>query len=190
MEERKQDTLLKKEFMIKVIYNRLSMKYRINDVYIDEIAKMIPEFEQMIEEIGATYDVMNFEPLTKAQFSNIVKQFTIRLQRNTKLIPAEATFDQINEEYMTNVTESILWGYKMYIYCSHFAHDKCIMTVPSLRSIRGPFYTLGYTTLLDLALVFANTNDSSNLKGIGPDKYIKFKKFFAMDCTEFSVVEG
>ena len=179
--------LLKGEFMSKVIYNRLLMYRNITDVSLEEIQQLMTEFENMVKEGNYSYDTMKCQPLTENQFKNIREQFTVRLQRNTHLIPIEATPDQIDEAYMHDIVDALLWATKMYVYCSHYAHDKSIMAIPSLKSIRGPFYNLGYTTLHDLALIFANTNNPDQLKGIGPDKYKKFKKFFAYSCNEFEV---
>ena len=166
MEERRADQLLRKNFMSKVL---------------------IDEFDKLLDENDFKFNAIDYKPISYESFEGLSRQFTVKLQRNTKLIPIEAKPDQIDEDYVKGIVDSLLWATKMYVYCTHFAHDKSIMSIPSLKGIKGPFYNAGYTTLLDLALIYANTNNPDNLKGIGEDKYKKFRKFFSTDCKEFEI---
>lgn len=184
----KNKVLIRKHFMGKVIYNRLIEEFGIENLNSLDITRLIREFDIMIDVNGYRQDVDMIEPISYNAYINLGKKF-ITSMKTLRLVPLDADDDEIDMEYINAIIDCLLWANKLYLYCSYYAHDKSIMTIKDLKSIRGPFYDDGYTTLLDLALIYANTNEPKYIDGVGPQKYSKFKKFFTTECTEFKIYE-
>ena len=142
----------------------------------------------MIDVNGYRQDIMMLEPISYNAYINLGKKF-ITSMKTLRLIPIDVDDKDIDMEYINSIIDCLLWSYKLYLYCTYYAKDKSIMAVDSLKSIRGPFYDDGYTTLLDMALIYANTNEPRYINGVGPKRYSKFKEFFITNCAEFKIYE-
>lgn len=176
------DILNKRHFIIKVIYNRLNDKFGIDELTTTTIGILVREFDRIIKENGYSIDIDSENPISYKAYINI----------SNKCIPIIKSLrvtDEVDIKYAKSIVDCLLWANKLYLYCTYYERDKSIMAIESLREVRGPFYDDGYTTLLDLALIYDNTNDYKYISGVGPKKYSKFKRFFTTDCTEFKIYE-
>lgn len=183
------DTLLKSNFINKIVYQRLQWKHRIDDCTVEEIYKLMKGFFKMIAEHDFEKEFFKYEPISLLSFKNMAKTLIVYMI-DEGLIEKDTPPEDIDMNYIEALTESLIYGERMYICCTYFEHDKSIMTVKDMpRVLRHAFYNIGYTTMLDLALIYCNTTNPKNLPGIGPEKYRKFQEYMALDCNEFEVYE-
>lgn len=184
------EMLIKKEFMCKIVYQRLNWKHDITDCSLEDINKLINSFSRMIKERGIEAAFISNAPLSYEGFKNISKEYVNYLKYDKVIDDYDE--DDIDIDYIQSLVESLIYAEKMFLYCAIFAGDRSIYDVSNIpKSVKNAFTTVDapYGSLLNLALVYANTNDSKNLIGIGPAKYKAMQKWMALDCKEFSIYE-
>ena len=165
----------------KVVFQRMSWKYNMVKIDIFTLKQLVKEFKRIVDENGYS-SVNELEGISKSAFDSI----------NSKLKSecSDKLENLINDdEFMTALTESLIYATKLYMFCTYFAGDLSIMQVPELRKVRGPFYDSGFTTVSDLAMIYENSYNPNYLKNIGPERFDRFQKYFAVNCKEFKVIE-
>ena len=177
------DKLIKSSFMSKVVYQRLLWKYNISDIDLEERTKLINQYCKMINDSDYNQELLKTIPLTNESFDIMTKVF-ITYMKDKGLIPIEASYDEIDIKYIEKILESLLYAHKLFLFCTIINPDWNIRKIKELNGIKNPFIKNGYDTILSLAMVYSNTNDSNNqyLKGIGPIKYKELQEFFALNC--------
>ena len=164
-------------FTSKVIYQRMLWKYNLAVLDIFKLKEISRAFKIMLEENG--YDsVTNLEGISKETFKNLEN----KMKKNELL----SSYD---DKFIEAITESLVYSAKLFQFCTYYAGDKCIMQIPELRRVRGPFYDSGFTTVLDLAMIYENNPNPKYLEQIGPKKFDQFQRWFALDCKEFETIK-
>ncbi len=183
------ETLQKGNFIKKIVYHRLLWEYNITDCSNEDISKLYNGFFKMLAEYDYEKEFFKYDPISFQSFKNISKVF-IEYMIEQGLIEKDTPMEDIDMEYIEKITESFIYAERMYLCCSYYEHDKSIMTVDGMpRVLKHAFYNIGHTTMLELALIYANSNNPKNLPGIGPEKYRKFQEYMALDCNEFEVYD-
>ena len=165
----------------KVVFQRMTWKYNMVKIDIFSIKHIVKEFKRIVDENGYA-SVNELEGISKSTFNAIYEK--LKSDCKDKL---ENLVD--DDEFMKALTESLVYGTKMFMFCTYFAGDLSIMQVPELRKVRGPFYDSGFTTVSDLAMIYENSYNPNYLKNIGPERFDRFQKYFAVNCKEFKVIE-
>lgn len=181
--------LIKRQFIGKIVYQRLQWKHDINDVSWEDIEKLIKSFFRMLAERDLEKEFFLYNPISYRSFKTLSKIF-IDYMKEDDVISKDIKEEDIDMDYIEAIVESLIYGERMFLYCTLFAGDRIIIEMYNMpRSIRNAFATIHFTKLLDLALIYANTNDSKNLDGIGPKKYEEFQRYMSTGCEEFEVYE-
>lgn len=174
------NVLFRYSFMSKLIYYRLLEVFNISNISINDASRLITKFDLLMDENGYRDDVLNNQSLSYQAFTNISEKFINYI----KSIDISSL-----ESHIYDITDCLIWANRMHNYCTYIAPDRSIMTIKELKSIRGAFYGSGYTTLLDMASIYTHTNGPQFIKGIGTEKYLKFREFFVKNCKEFKMYE-
>ena len=184
------ERLIKREFIRKIVYQRLNWKHNITDCTLEDISNLINSFCKMIDERGIEQSFLTGAPLSYEGFKHLSKLFINYMKQDGVIDDYDE--DDIDIEYIQSLVESLIYAEKMFLYCAIFAGDRSIYDVSNIpKSVKSAFTTVDapYGSLLQLALVYSNTNDPKNLPGIGPAKYKAMQKWMALDCKEFNVYE-
>jgi hypothetical protein len=153
----------------------------------EDVQTLVKAFFLMLEEYDFEKEFFLYEPISYLSFKNMSKRF-IDYMKDACLIGEEYTEEDMDMEYIEGLVESLIYGLRMFFYCTYFCSDKSLFDIKCMsNSTRNAFYTLGYTNPLQLALIFANTTDSKNLPGIGPKRYKEFQEFMCVKCEDFQV---
>lgn len=169
--------LIKASFIQKIVRQRLSWKYKIDDIDFIESSKLYKEYKEMVESAHYEQELLKTLPISTTSFHIMRDELIVRMKK-VNLIPPETTMEEIDLDYVEALLESLLYAHKVYLFCT-VVNPNAKVTKLKLEC-KGPFIKAGYDTLLDLALIYDNNYDSSNLNNIGPVKFKEFQKFFAL----------
>ena len=169
-------------FISKIVFQRLNWKYNQSKLDISTLQNIVKTFRTIVDENGFG-SVLELEGISNSTYNSLQNKM------KESLIKDDKDKELYDDNMMACLVESLVYGTKMYMFCTYFAGDLSIMQIPGLRKVRGPFYDSGFTTVLDLALIYYNNYNSDYIKNIGPQKFDKFQRYFALDCNEFTVIK-
>lgn len=167
----------KTEFRTLICFQRLSNKYEILLDRID-INQMLKAFDKMIADLKYENSLYIEMPISNVSFKNMIHEFVLYL----KEFNLTESVEDIDEKMVGNLVESCIYTSKMYYYCTLVSGGSNIMAMENWSqkdyAIVKMMYNLGYTTLLDLAMIYSNNNGPAFLPGFGPKRYTQFQKMF------------